>query len=132
MTVLICVLVLGGATRMVAEEAEPSRAAAEVRGTTTAPRMVTGHVDDEGDMATPGRPLSLRDFRRHDLGGAMEDSGWVLIDSETFDFYIPVGEAGVIRFENSGDSLVIIPPPELLTALAALLTLEAHSMSLDL
>ncbi len=98
--------------------AEPSRQPSEIRGTTTPPRVATGPVDDEAAEAARGCPAAGRVYPRHEVGSAFQDSGWVLIDSETFDFYLPVGEAGAIMVETAADSLLIIPPPDPLTALA--------------
>jgi len=115
--ILVSVLIVLTSTQMVAEEA-PSSETATVRGTTTPPRVTTGVVEDDAGEFPVGAPVRQPDFGGHILQSTMDDSDWVLIDVDTFDFYIPVGEAGIIRFEGFGDSLAIIPPPDPLTALA--------------
>jgi hypothetical protein len=46
------------------------------------------------------------------------DSDWVLMDSDTFRVYVPVGEAFVIRFNLPGDSLTFTSPDLPLTDIA--------------
>ncbi|MFC1799905.1 hypothetical protein ACFL2Z_03235 [Candidatus Eisenbacteria bacterium] len=115
--ILVSALIVLTSTQMVAEEA-PSSEATTARGTTTPPRVTTGVVEDDAGEFSVGARVRRPDFGGHMLQSTMDDSDWVLIDVDSFDFYIPVGEAGVIRFEGAGDSLAIISPPDPLTALA--------------
>ncbi len=115
--ILVSTLIVLSSTQMVAEEA-PSSEATTVRGTTTPPRVTTGVVEDDAGEFSLGARVRRPEFGGHMLKSTMDDSGWVLIDVDSFDFYIPVGEAGIIRFDGVGDSLEIIPPPDPITALA--------------
>jgi len=120
--VLFSILIILAASQMVAEEdsqAEaPSSEPAEVRGTTTPPEITTGVVEDDAGEFPVAATLRRGEIGLPVLESTMEDSDWVLIDSDTFDLYIPAGKAGIIRFDGYGDSLQIIPPPDSLTALA--------------
>jgi hypothetical protein len=47
-----------------------------------------------------------------------QDSGWVLLDADSFSTYLSVGQALDVRFDNIGDSLAIVAPMAALTSLA--------------
>jgi hypothetical protein len=49
---------------------------------------------------------------------AFNDSGWTLVDTDTFNVYLVTGQALTIRFDAAGDSLGMTSPPEDITDLA--------------
>ena len=64
---------------------------------------------------------------------AFQDSGWVLVDSDSFKAYLPVGKACVIRYDNVGDTLqVTIPQVELTSQARAAIAYAPDWLSLDL
>ncbi len=90
------------------------------RGLTTPDLTRTGSAGEQaGDEAVPGSPArrSGGDVSP-DLASALDDSGWTLVDTDTFNVYLVAGRAMAIRFDATGDSLEIIAPAESLTPLA--------------
>jgi len=96
----------------------PSRTDPAVRGLTVPDISRRGWVDEEisreaGELPEPGRgPLA------HYAETTTSDSDWVLVDSDTFLAYVPVGDAFIIRFDLAGDSLDYMVPALPLTDLA--------------
>ncbi len=84
-------------------------------------------VRDLSNQGLPDREISPRgasipEIQRGPLGHYVEagqsDSDWVLVDSDTFSAYVPVGEAFIIRFDLAGDSLGLMAPDLPLTDIA--------------
>jgi hypothetical protein len=120
--VLCAVLVIlsfatGGAAPGSTEEAARD-VDTKVRGITV--RDLSYQGTDDGEAATAGGKLP--EMRRGPLAhygeSSQSDSDWVLIDSETFMAYVPVGDAFTVRFDLAGDSLVCLAPELPLTDLA--------------
>jgi hypothetical protein len=98
----------------------PSAAESAERGLTTPSIILVGDWEEDGDLATFEPPL----FPEHlePSGGYfppnLREADWELVDQDTFQVILPVGEACPVRFDYSGDSLVVIAPPDPVVALA--------------
>lgn len=91
---------------------------ASVRGLTVRDLSRQGWVDTETSAGDEGIPEMGRGPLAHYPETAQSDSDWVLVHSDTFLTYVPIGEALAIRFDLAGDSLGYIIPELPLTDLA--------------
>ena len=107
----------GGAAPDASREAsEPSDAA--VRGLTVRDLSRRGLPDADISPAGDRIPEIRRGPLGHYAETSQSDSDWVLIDSDTFFTYVPVGDAFIIRFDLAGDSLGYMAPELPLTDIA--------------
>ena len=90
------------------------------RGLTTPDLTRTGEADERAEGMAVLQRAEERGGQQLTpaLATTLDDSGWTLVDTDTFNVYLIAGEAMAIRFDATGDSLEIIAPEVSLTALA--------------
>ncbi len=97
-----------------AAEDPPSAADSNERGLTTPPSIIfTDGWSDAGDFSLDQAPFPARPaVLAPSPAGTRIDSTWNLVDSKSFQFPIPAGEACAIRFSADAGSLAVILPLE--------------------
>jgi hypothetical protein len=97
----------------VSRDADPS-----ARGITVRDLSRHGWPDTDASSGEDRLPEMGRGPLAHYAETSEGDSDWVLVDSDTFLTYVPVGDAFIVRFDLAGDSLGYIVPELPLTDLA--------------